>query len=195
MNSTPSTAFDSLFLHSTMSFSERPSVEALTSFLEANPAVEFLRYRWLDIGNVTRLIVVTKEHALSLGNRPLKVSCVTFGMLPYDSFNLSRFEPAGYDELHSDWSGLRLCTYLRDGKTHATVMCFVKEQSRNFPAWSRDPRSVLDRALRWAKNNFELNFLVGFEVEFVLVDKMNCEASQPVELLNQVYGAAALRDD
>ena len=178
-----------------MAFDQRPSVEALNAFLDDNPNVEFIRYHWLDVGNVLRLMVVTKEHALSLGNKPLKVGCFTFGGLPDDSFNLTRFKPAGYDELYPDWNSLRLCTYVRDGKTSASVMCFSKEQSRNFPAWKRDPRSVLDGALRRAKTEFGFEFLVGFEIEFCLIDKTNRTASQPIELGNQFYGASALRDD
>jgi glutamine synthetase len=74
-------------------------------------------------------------------------------------------------------------------------MCFVKEQSRNFPAWRRDPRSVLSSALSRAEENFKLTFLVGFELEFYLADETNREASQPVDQFNQFYGAAALRDN
>ena len=180
---------------STMNTPERLSTHALAEFLDANPSVEFLRYQWLDIGNVLRLMVVTKQHALALDNKPLKVSCMAFGVLPDDSFNLSRFKPAGYDELYPDWQSLRLCTYLNNDGTHASVMCFVKEKSRNYPAWKRDPRTMLRNALQLAEESLNLHFLVGFELEFVLIDKTNREASRPVKTLNQFYGAAALRDD
>ncbi|TVY78368.1 Protein fluG [Lachnellula suecica] len=171
------------------------SAETLTTFLEANPDVEYLRYQWLDIGNIVRLIIVTKHHALSLAEKPLKVSCLAFGVLPDDSFNTTRFEPAGYDELYPDWESLRLCTYVGNGKTYASVMCFVKEQSRNFPAWERDPRSILQNALERAQKSLQLRFLVGFELEFYLADQTNRENSRPVHQFDQFYGAAALRDD
>src|ERR1700712_5696116 len=145
---------------STADLPQRLSVDALTTFLKSNPEIEFLRYQWLDIGNVQRLIVVTKEHALNLGNKPLKVSCLCLGVLPDDSFNLTRFEPAGYDELYPDWQSLRLCTYIGGGKKYANVMCFVKEQSRNFPAWERDPRTLLQNALQRAEAEFDMKFLV-----------------------------------
>lgn len=172
----------------------RLSADALTTFLKSNPEVEFLRYQWLDIGNVQRLIIITKEHALNLANKPLKISCLTLGLLPDDSFNITRFKPAGYDELYPDWQSLRICTYVGNGKTHATVMCFVKEQSRNFPAWERDPRSLLQHALQRAEKDFDMRFLIGYEVEFYLFDSTNRAYSRPVGQLNQFYGAATLRD-
>ena len=172
----------------------RPPPHTLTEFLKSNPTVEFLRYQFVDVGNVTRLIVVTKQHALALGDKPLKVSCLTFAFLPRDSFNLSRFAAAGYDELYPDWQSLRVCTYLNNGGTNASVMCFVNERSRNFPAWKRDPRTLLRNALQMARETCNLEFLVGFELEFELIDRTNREASRPVEPLNQFYGAAALRD-
>ena len=142
------------------------------------------------------MIVVTKPHVLALGERPFKISCMSLGILPSGDFNLSRFKPAGYDELHPDWRSLRVCTYLKDGgTTTASVMCSIKEQSRNFPAWDRDPRSVLASALQRAEKEFGLRFLVGFEIEFVLIDKTNRETSRPLETLNQVYSATAIRDD
>lgn len=174
---------------------QRPPVGILTKFLQANPSVQFLRYQYLDVGNVLRLIVVTKQHALALGDKPLKVSCLTFGFLPDDSFNLTRFAPAGYDELYPDWQSLRVCTYLNNGETNASVMCFVKELSRNFPVWKRDPRTLLQQALQRAEENYQMQFLVGFEVEFVLLDNTNRTSTRPVETLNQFYGAAAVRDD
>ena len=171
------------------------SLTHLTEFLDVNPHVEFLRYQWLDIGNVLRLIVLTKKHGLSLGDKPLKISCMAFACLPDSSFNFSTFAPSGYDELYPDWHSLRLCTYLDNGRTHASVMCSVKEQSRNFPAWKRDPRTLLRNALQLAEENWRMNFLVGFELEFLLIDNTNRSASRPVEFLNQFYSAAALRDD
>ena len=178
-----------------MEMPKRPPMNALKDFLDANPGVEFLRYQWLDVGNILRLVVVTKHHALSLGDKPLKISCLSFGFLPDATFNLSAFAPAGYDELYPDWQSLRLCTYLDNNGTHASVMCFVKEESRNFPAWKRDPRTLLQNALQLAEATYGLKFLVGFELEFFLIDKTNRDASRPVEFLDQFYGAAALRDD
>lgn len=170
----------------------------LRPFLKTNPQIEFLRYQWLDVGNILRLIVVTKEYALkmSLNNSPLKVSCLAFGVLPDDSFNTTRFAPAGYDELHPDWQTLRVCTYLENKKSSASVMCFVKEQSRNFPAWERDPRTVLQRALKHAEETFGGSFLVGFELEFFLADATNRGATRPTDSLSisQFYGAVTLRD-
>jgi glutamine synthetase len=180
---------------STFDLPQRPSFDALTTFLKSNPEIEFLRYQWLDIGNVHRLIVVTKEHALNLGNKPLKVSCLCFGVLPDDSFNTTLFKPAGYDELYPDWQSLRLCTYIGDGKKYANVMCFVKEQSRNFPAWERDPRTLLLGALQRAEVDLNMRFLIGYEIEFYLSDGSNREATRPFEHFNQFYGAAALRDN
>ena len=171
------------------------SLTHLAEFLNANPGVEFLRFQWLDIGNVLRLIVLTKKHALSLGDKPLKISCVAFACLPDSSFNLSHFGLSGYDELYPDWQSLRLCTYLDNDGTHASVMCSVKEQSRNFPAWKRDPRTLLRNALQLAEEKWHMDFLVGFELEFLLIDNKNRNASRPVEFLNQFYSAAALRDD
>ncbi|KAM0301636.1 hypothetical protein ACHAO8_011622 [Botrytis cinerea] len=173
-----------------MALPNRPTSRVLVEFLDLNPEVEFLRYQYLDIGNVLRLLTVTKSHALNLAEKPLKVSCLTLGCLPDDSINLTRFQPVGYDEIYPDWASLRLCTYLENGKTHASVMCFVKEMSRNFPPWKRDSRSLLYETLNRAEN-LGYQFLIGFELEFHL---SRIDGEKSVKQVSQFYGAATFRD-
>jgi hypothetical protein len=44
----------------------KPSADALASLLKSSSKVEFLCYQWFDIGNILRLILVTKNmHATS----------------------------------------------------------------------------------------------------------------------------------
>lgn len=175
-----------------MSDPKRQSSETLITFLITHPEVEFLRYQYLDIGNVLRLLVVTKAHALALAEKPLKVSCLTLGCLPDDNINLTLFKPAGYDELFPDWRSLRVCTYVENGKTHASVMCFVREMSRNFLPWKRDPRSMLQETLDRAEKTLGFQFLVGFELEFHLTQMHGDKP--PIKQPCQFYGAAAIRD-
>ncbi|KAF5876822.1 putative glutamine catalytic protein [Botrytis fragariae] len=173
-----------------MSLPNRPSFQSLVKFLDLNPEVEFIRYQFLDIGNVLRLITVAKSHALNLAEKPLKVSCLSLGCLPDDSINITRFQPAGYDELYPDWKSLRLCSYVENGETHASVMCFVKEMSRNFPPWKRDPRSILYETLNRAEK-LGFQFLIGFELEFHLA---RIDGERSIKQVSQFYGAAAFRD-
>jgi hypothetical protein len=70
---------------------------------------------------------VTKEHAFDLANKPLKAIYITLGVLPDDSFGITCFKPAEYDELYLDWQSPRICTYEGNGKTHTSAMCFIEE--------------------------------------------------------------------
>jgi hypothetical protein len=78
-----------------------------------------------------------------------------------------------------------------NGKTHASVMYFIKDQSQNFLAWDRDPQSMLQNTLHRTEKDFNLKFLIGYKIKFYLSDLINSNSSQ---ISGQSYSATAFRD-
>ena len=114
-----------------------------------------------------RARIVPKSHCLHLVAHG-KFTCIApTGMLfPVSALQLAQTPPAGLIELHPDWPSLRLCRY---APGHASVMCFVNVKGAPNPrCWC--PRSLLAGVLGDTKELYNLEFLAGFEVEFVLLD-------------------------
>lgn len=177
---------------------------SLEPFLQANPTVKFIHYQWVDLGGVLRAFMLTTSYALSLAksNSAHNVSCLTLRLLPTDDFS-PRFRGLLRDRLFPDWNSLRLARYMGDGKTHATVMCAIEETEvggDGKPVSSFDccPRTVLRRALEEAKEKDGLEFLIGFEVEFHLLDLEKGtagEESTTIDLPSGWCSAASLEDE
>ena len=144
---------------------ETQSLHPLEIFFTQNSTLELLQYQWLDLGGILRTIILTKEYALSLTNSPLKTSPVTLALLPQGDYEPG-FTGIGSDELWPDWTSLRVCSYLGDRMAYASVMCFISETGKAFQPRTRCPRSILKRALEDASHIDQLQFKVGFEIEF-----------------------------
>jgi glutamine synthetase len=91
--------------------------------------------------------------------------------------------PTGVDEIHPDYSSLRLCLY---APGHASVMCFVSEGFDNV-GFERCPRSLLRSALATAeRNGLEIKF--GFEVEFKCFNLDGTELEECIEAFSSATG-------
>ena len=153
-----------------------PQVDSslLSVFLESNPGVKFIHYQFVDLGGVLREMIVVAAEAMvhASENKPHNVGCVPLRMLPNGNFS-PRFVCVGKEYLWPDWSSLRLARFIGNGKTHALVMCFVDEgmaAGNVYTGTISCPRSILKRAMESAKSD-GLEFLIGFETEFILLDK------------------------
>ena len=71
-------------------------------------------------------------------------------------------------ELRPDWPSLRLCHF---APGHASVMCFVYCHETETP-FSQCPRHLLKSTLQ-GFGDYECRMLVGFEIEFVLLDALS----------------------
>ncbi|KAL1871732.1 hypothetical protein Plec18167_006882 [Paecilomyces lecythidis] len=144
----------------------------LSEFLHTHPQIQFIRYQWVDLSGILRARCLPNSHALKLActDQPLRCGPITLQALADNSVmpNLSR---SGVHELHPDWSSLR--TLGPGGNTaYATVMCSIVEklpQNGNRPDPTVCPRTALREVLDVALHRWGIRFLVGFEVELVIL--------------------------
>jgi len=143
---------------------------ALETFLAINPRVEFIRFQWLDYSNVLTVRVATKKFAQSLATKhePITMpSPILTALLVNTEILLEDFD-IGEDELWPDWSSLKAC-HFHPG--HAQVMCFVYEGGeKDGKGFRRCPRSRLQEITHTAKKEYDIDFLVGVEIEFFIFD-------------------------
>jgi glutamine synthetase len=183
------------FMQLTMATAPSPnSTEILTRFQENHPEIEFLRFQWQDYSGVLRGRVVPMKTVMAqlAEGGPLKATglamCValTNNLLPSTPLD-------GQYWLMPDWSTLHPTA----SPGSAQVMCALDYTVPATGPVSRDvcPRHVLEKVLRQAWEHWGLNFLVGFEVEFVVM-KAN-ESTGKMERRSQGWGLfsiSGLRD-
>ncbi|KAL2431952.1 Protein fluG [Exophiala dermatitidis] len=157
--------------------------------------VSFIRYQWLDLLGILRTRVLSKSYAskmlhdskfLSVGPAALYCSYV-------DEPDTTPRSAAS--TIRPDWRSLLPCTYYPHA-SHASVMCYVHEGVDNMQM-KRDPRSVLDEVVQRAQSLHGIEYLVGFELEFVVLQKSKDDSKQ-WEILDNVAGwstAAALHGE
>ncbi|CEJ80142.1 hypothetical protein VHEMI00346 [[Torrubiella] hemipterigena] len=143
-------------------------ISALTTFLASYPAVSFIRFQWVDLCGVLRTKVVTVVFAKSIvrGERHVGGIVFAFQVNVLQELVEEGIEWKGHDELIPDWSTLRTRHSL-DPK-HASVMCSVFEHrhGRPKPEYGICPRHILKTVLEKARQDCNMQFLVGFEIEF-----------------------------
>jgi glutamine synthetase len=160
----------------------------LLQFVNANEPINFFRLLWVDFFGVVRARVLTKAHCLQLTSSQSHLS-VGSGVLwaPYVP-EKGRQPRGGVAKLYPDWSSLRACPYAP--KT-ADVMCFVREQ---FDAMDflRDPRTILSSAVSYADRHNGIQALVGFEIEFWLLEPSTTPPT-PIQNGKECWSLAGLR--
>ncbi|KAF2476028.1 glutamine synthetase/guanido kinase [Lindgomyces ingoldianus] len=143
-------------------------------FLGSHPDVKFIHYHWADLSGVLRVRILPTDHSLRLirQHRPLQAgafSLIGFAQGPSLPRN---FRPGGVNGLWPDWSSLRL---LKHG--HASVLCNVSEEASGHTdvnpsaPFLRCPRSMLQSLLNKVESELRVSLLVGFEMEFHLMDE------------------------
>lgn len=140
------------------------SLSILDAFINQHPSVRSLRLQWQDLSGLLRGRVVPVEQArlIAMGEKAMRlppcslILVVENSVLPAGSF-------IGSDTGFPDWSSLRTRQLL--DPLYATVMCRI---TRNLPSPREDycPRHALTNVLNKAAHQFNMEFLVGFEVEF-----------------------------
>lgn len=157
--------------------SHPPTCEnSLSDFLGSHPHVQFIRYQWVDLSGILRARCLHKTHALKLActDQPLRCGPITLQALADNSI-MPDLPRSGVHELHPDWSSLRTLGCARSA-ANATVMCSIIErlpQDENRPNSSKCPRQALSEILNLAARRWGIQFLVGFEVELVILQDNN----------------------
>lgn len=164
-------------------------MEIVQAFLKSHSGINFIRYEWLDYFNVLRTRVLTTEHVLNLLATSTTLTVQSAALqCPYIG-TPERAPAAGTCALHPDWSSISIYA-CHPG--HAAVLCWAHDGASG-TGFEGCPRSALARCLRTATTRDHLSFLVGFEVEIVLIDSLS-DLTVPVKNTAAWSSAASLRN-
>ena len=146
----------------------------LIKYLRAHPDTQFIKWFWISLNGFLYVRTTTKSRSLSLASTssPIRVhvSCVG-GFTPINTMDPIFVTRVGKTNICADWKSLRMIS-----PTHAAVQCWVSENLSLYKSLAmpsprqRCPRSCLERVLTCARERHSLVFLVGFELEFYLVE-------------------------
>lgn len=172
-----------------------PGLATLQNFLDTNPDIEFIQLAMMDYAGVLRVRVATKHFALSLATKssPLSVQSPILTAALVDGSIMMEDIEIGADEMWPDWSSLRVLPY-QPG--HAQVSCFVKEGGMfDGKGFRRCPRSRLQELTGQATLKHGLEFLVGVEIEFYILEaSKDVLPAGPVKTNSSPFSAASLRN-
>lgn len=142
----------------------------LDRFLESHPSVRFVRLQWQDVSGLLRARVVPVEQAglLARCKKPLQLAPCALALAVENSVLPAPTNYLGSDLGYADWASLRTSTLL--DPLYASVMCtIVRGYEPQPPPRNHDnvcPRHALGTVLSKAFQQSQLEFMVGFEVEF-----------------------------
>jgi glutamine synthetase len=171
------------------------SVSTLRTFLAKNQSIEFIRFQWVDFCGVLSARVATTNFASSLAQKnapislpsPIQIITLIDGGVLFEDVKL------GIDGLWPDWSSLKVCHYYTN---HAQVMCFVEEDMHGDGEsirFRRCPRWRLLELTKSVKIDHDIDFLVGVEVEFMIMEESQ-GGLQPAKMVDNVYSTASLNN-
>ncbi|KAI1359612.1 glutamine synthetase [Xylaria arbuscula] len=166
-------------------------MEELKQFLQANESVKYIRLQWLDYSGVLRARFVPTARCLAIASGRETACMAQSGMLVPISTAPKIFSLSDYHEtwfLRPDWSSLRTCG-LKAG--HGTVMSFVDQKDAK-TRFDKCPRKLMVRALEQFEKQWDAQILIGFEIEFVLLDGSN-NVVKPLDRLDGYSRTAGLR--
>ncbi|KAJ5565419.1 hypothetical protein N7513_001661 [Penicillium frequentans] len=174
---------------------DKPRV-AVDAFLLRHPGIDYVRFQWVDYSGILRARVVTMDYFQSIvtANKPLRCGQITLSCLPDES--RVPFEASSAHLLYPDWSSLRALSNCMDkkGPSYASVMCSIIEESPG--AMSNPnlcPRIALKNVVSRGKKERQLDFLIGFEIEFVVLQSAPDGTLIPFSSHPGTYSAAGLR--
>ncbi|KAK0113635.1 hypothetical protein ONS95_013880 [Cadophora gregata] len=156
-------------------------LDSLVSFLEVNPSIKFLRLQWLDYTSILRLRVIPVKRALAMlkSNTHLQIGITTaaLGLLQNDTL-ISGVMPTGEHKLQA------IMPTLKTGPSvgYASIQGeFIQKDGSHVTLC---PRSLLRRTLETSKA-FDLEFLIGFEIEVVFMSRSHGDGT-----LSTLYNSA-----
>ncbi|KZT22877.1 glutamine synthetase/guanido kinase [Neolentinus lepideus HHB14362 ss-1] len=144
--------------------------------------VRYIRLTWVDLVNNIRYRVIPLPYfdKLLKSSRPgITIGKIVFGLVFLDT--AEGFGPTGEYLYVPDMKTLRRCPY---AEGHAMVLGYFEHKdkySSGMDSLEVDlcPRTVLRRVMQEAKETCDVDFLVGFETEFILLKSVD-----PIEAMN-----------
>jgi glutamine synthetase len=166
--------------------------KTLSSFLLHHPSTKFIRLQFVDLSGILRTRIVTTQHCLDMIAEGQHATVGGKSMLFSVTDRTSSIVAfVGVCELHPDWRSLRVCGY---APGHAAVMCCVYDKYFEEEPFHLCPRRKLADFVTECEASQSKKFLVGFEVEFVLLDPSG-EPPRTVDAINAWSTTSGLRGD
>lgn len=159
----------------------------------ARLGIKFIRVQWADLTNQVRcrLIPVNYMSKLLASPRPgITITKVVLGAVELTI--VPGFSSAGEYIYTIDRSTFRLCPY---APGHASVMGFFQEKTPS-PSYGLIyplcPRTLLKRVVDDARREAGIEFIVGVEVEFILLKEWSFETGETVAANEGGYHLSSL---
>ncbi|KAK5663039.1 hypothetical protein OQA88_6455 [Cercophora sp. LCS_1] len=143
-------------------------LELFQVFMKDKDQPDFIRICWNDFTAQTRMRMVPYRKFMSLlvegKSTDIGITKAVFGLMQND-WLLPSVAATGEYRLHPDFSSLV------KGPTDGHVSMFAEFREKSGTPVALCPRSLLQRAVEFGAEN-NLTFLLGFEIEFVLVHRL-----------------------
>ncbi len=147
--------------------------ELLQSFLKDQPAPDFVRICWNDFTALQRMRMVPFRKFTTLLNEgkstDIGITSAVLGLLQNDHL-IPSVSATGEYRLHPDFSSLKR------GPVDGHISMAGEFRAPSGARVPLCPRSLLQRAVEYGAEN-GLSFLIGFEIEFLLVERAADEAA------------------
>ena len=170
------------------------SLQILKAFTQSHPSVKHVAFTLVDYAGCHRAIVVPLKRALRLAEDDRGISSA--GPMLFGSTRYDQLLPIVYDDFEDsqwipDWSTLKLSAL---DTSRAMVLVSTgsdRSQKSRQDLMGTEPRVILRRLVDRARGEFNVDFKVGWEIEFTLFPSM--ESEQPVETTRAFYAASGVR--
>ncbi|KAJ9133101.1 Glutamine synthetase, beta-Grasp [Coniochaeta hoffmannii] len=152
-------------------------------FFNEHAGVKYVRVQWTDYSGIFHCRLITKAKCLRMiqADHPYKAP-VNSVITPISTAPGCDASPPQVWELHPEWDTLRLCGF---APAHASVICSFTRTGAENP-FAMCPRTLLQRTVKEFEDQYSASLLVGFEVEFVLLD----ESLQVPASLDRIEGSS-----
>ena len=144
-------------------------------FVAEQPSVQFVHHHWIDLSGIlrVRIVPIARCRAMARNHEPVRVGPLSLVDLCDSSLLPPDFKQVGFNTLHPDWLSARALSPI-----HASVLCSTFEgMPANPPSAPTCPRSALQGILETARTCHRLDFLAGFELEFVCLELSEASCS------------------
>lgn len=158
-------------------------------FFDRYPDVNYVRLHWVDFSGILRTRIVPKSRFFKLAG-----GCSTYSVpqncMIFPVSAAPECFPEGPErwDLTPDWSSLKLCGFW---PRHAAVLCSVHQKGTE-PRSPRCPRTLLKESLEKFTGKFSTEVLIGFEIEFVLLNQ-DSAIDKPFDRVSAYSTMAGLR--
>ncbi len=169
----------------------------LTPFLNAHPDIKFIFVQWLDyLGQLrTRCVAIAEFKKLIASGGRIRISNGNLGTLQNDHFS-PVCNPVGAICVEPDleFRSLRPMQSLGPIKNSASIMArFVADDT--YTPLNLCPRSSLELLTQSFEDEYNVQFLVGFEIEVTFCKRNAAGSQEPFEPLDTTHAWGTFSDE